>query len=1170
MDRGSPSTAIRVLAVEPAGDSGLGLASQLADEGSNLAVTTATGVESARAVLSRERVDCVVCLHDPPAVDGVEVLAALRSAEPDLPVLFATEREHVDDVIPEGPTDVLQVADGRLHRGLVTHRIESVVSQNYERSTYEQIFQAASDGIVVHDPETGDVLDANRECYRILGLDPDDAGRLTVDAIGAGIDGYSAEDLRQLVSATLEDGSRTFEWSIDDAGGKPGWVEVTFEPAEIGGHARVLAFVRDVTERKQTEQRLRDRRETLRRLHEITARPGLTFEEQVDRLLAFGADQFDMEIAFLSETDPEAGDFEVVAARGDHELIQRGEWSPLSETYCRRLVGDDGSGTELIPDADETMAGDPAYEKFGLDCYVGTEVVVDGEVYGTLCFADGDPHRSSFTEEERLLLEIMGQWLSQELAGQSYREEAEDARTRLERILERVDDAFFAVDDDWQVTYVNEAGATVLREAMGTDYDEADLLGRHLWEEVPDAVGTAFYDAYHEAMATQKSVSFEAHYEPMDVWFEVNAYPDPGGLSVYFTDVTERKERERVIDDVLAASQAFHRVSDVDELVDTLMDSAADVFGYEHTIVRLYDEETDTLPAVHASQGDGILETYPVYDADEGVVGEVYRSGKSVVIDDLTDAAVADSYGPFESAMVISLERHGVFSVGAFETEAFSDEDAALVELLALTATSALDRLERERETRQLQRIVDHLDEMVFLLDEAGRFTFVSEQFATYLGRERSELVETPLSALVSHESADHFAGALAEVRDRPRSDLLTVEVDLATDEGTRPVELELSTVSVDDDSQSVAGIADDISELAETRGRLAAERDRFRELVENITDPVVEVRFDDGTPVVQYINDTFVDVFGYERDTAVGADLNALIVPPADETAARKLDERATDGEQTSVEVTRETTGGVRDFLLRGIPYERDGRTYGFAVYTDITDQKERERYLQVLNRVLRHNIRNDMNVVIGLGEQLASELDGSRRDRAETLLHNAREVAALGEKAREIEQVVSTRGEPGVVDAAALCRSVVEEQRDRFPSASVTVDLPPSLPVRGSATLGRAFEELVENGLEHNDAAEPTLRVDATVDDDAGTVALRVSDNGSGIPDEEWHVVTGETEITQLSHGSGLGLWLTRWIVDSSEGTVHRESGGEGTTVVVELELATPEERTAPQAED
>ena len=1169
MDRGSSPTAIRVLAVEPAGDSGLGLESQLAGEEASLSVTTATGVESARATLSREHVDCVVCLHDPPAVDGIEVLGALRSIEPERPMLVATDLEHVDDVIPEGPTDVLQVTDGQLHSGLVTHRIESIVSGNYERNTYERIFQAASDGIVVHDPETGDVLEANREFYRILGLDPDDASGLTMDTISAGVDEYGVDAARELVRSTVEKGSRTFEWPMTAGDGEGGWVEVTLEPAEIGGTERVLAFVRDVTERRRTEQRLRDRRETLHRLHDITASPGLSLEEQVDQLLAFGADQFGMDIAFISEIDPDAGDFEVVAAQGDHELIQAGEWSPLSETYCRRLVGDDRPRTWTVPDADETMAGDPAYEKFGLGCYVGTEVVVDGEVYGTLCFADGDPHRSSFTEDERLLLEIMSQWLRQELERQSYREEAEDARGRLEQILERVDDAFFAVDDDWQITYVNEAGAAVLREAMDAD-DAADLLGRHLWAEIPDAVDSAFYDTYHEAMESQESASFEARYEPMGVWFEVNAYPDPDGLSVYFTDVTERKEREQILDDLLAASQAFHRVSDADELVTTLMDSAADVFGYEDSIVRLHDEATDTLPVVQASPDDGLLSEYPVYGSDEGVVGEVYRSGESVVIDDLSKAAVADGYGPFESAMVLPLADHGVFSVGAFETGAFTDADVALVELLALTATEALDRLERERETRQLQRIVDHLDEMVFLLDDTGRFTFVSEQFARYVGRRRSALLETPLSALVSGESTDRFDTAFAELRERPRSDLLTVEVNLGTDEGTRPVELELSTVSVDDDSPSVAGIADDISELAETRGQLAAERDRFRELVENITDPVVEIRFDDETPVVQYVNDAFADVFGYDPASVAGANLNALIVPDDDEDSARQVDDQARNGEQTSVEVKRVTVGGVRDFLMRAIPYERDGRTYAFAVYTDITDQKERERYLQVLNRVLRHNIRNDMNVVIGLGEQLASELNGERRGRAETLLGNAREVAELGEKARAIEQVVSARDDPGVVDAAELCHSVVDEQRDRFPSASVTVDLPAALPVRGSATLRRAFEELVENALEHNDAAEPELRVDATVDDDAGRVAVRFADNGSGIPDEEWHVVTGETEITQLSHGSGLGLWLTRWVVDSSQGAVSREPDGEGTTVVVELELAVPEERTALQAED
>jgi PAS domain S-box-containing protein len=115
----------------------------------------------------------------------------------------------------------------------------------------------------------------------------------------------------------------------------------------------------------------------------------------------------------------------------------------------------------------------------------------------------------------------------------------ESANQQLAETLERIDDAFFAVDDDWEITYFNGRAEEVL------DRDAADVLGTDLWEAFPDAVDTQFYEEYHEAIATQESTSFEAYFEPLGSWFEVRAYPGADGLSVYFRDVTAQRERER-------------------------------------------------------------------------------------------------------------------------------------------------------------------------------------------------------------------------------------------------------------------------------------------------------------------------------------------------------------------------------------------------------------------------------------------------------------------------------------------------------------------------------------------------------------------------------------------------------------------------------------------------
>ncbi len=113
-------------------------------------------------------------------------------------------------------------------------------------------------------------------------------------------------------------------------------------------------------------------------------------------------------------------------------------------------------------------------------------------------------------------------------------EEIERKNHQLSEILESITDAFFAVDDNWAFTYVNERASQLLQRSRD------QLLGRNLWEEFPEALNTQFETEYVRAMAEQVSASFEQFFEPLDTWFEVHAYPSPGLLSVYFRDINER------------------------------------------------------------------------------------------------------------------------------------------------------------------------------------------------------------------------------------------------------------------------------------------------------------------------------------------------------------------------------------------------------------------------------------------------------------------------------------------------------------------------------------------------------------------------------------------------------------------------------------------------------
>ncbi|MDI9256814.1 PAS domain S-box protein [Flavobacterium sedimenticola] len=121
------------------------------------------------------------------------------------------------------------------------------------------------------------------------------------------------------------------------------------------------------------------------------------------------------------------------------------------------------------------------------------------------------------------------------------------------KILESIGDAFFAVDNDWIVTYWNKEAENIL------DRKKEEIVGKNLWEVYADAVDSDFYRRYHKAIATGENVTFEEFYPTLNKWFEVTAYPNAEGLSVYFKDVTLRKQTDIKI---LEANERFEKISE--------------------------------------------------------------------------------------------------------------------------------------------------------------------------------------------------------------------------------------------------------------------------------------------------------------------------------------------------------------------------------------------------------------------------------------------------------------------------------------------------------------------------------------------------------------------------------------------------------------------------------
>ena len=168
-------------------------------------------------------------------------------------------------------------------------------------------------------------------------------------------------------------------------------------------------------------------------------------------------------------------------------------------------------------------------------------------------------------------------------------------------------------------------------------------------------------------------------------------------------------------------------------------------------------------------------------------------------------------------------------------------------------------------------------------------------------------------------------------------------------------------------DATDAAMLANRVQTLVESDRRerkLERERERFDTLFEVLTQPVVEVEFRDGLPIVLRVNRAFEEVFGYEEATMAGRSLDEFVVPPERQEEAVSINSRVQDGEVFAVEVTRQTADGEREFLLQNAVYPDSD--VEFAIYTDITERKERERELQRQNDRLQALFRNARSAVV------------------------------------------------------------------------------------------------------------------------------------------------------------------------------------------------------------
>jgi PAS domain S-box-containing protein len=304
-------------------------------------------------------------------------------------------------------------------------------------------------------------------------------------------------------------------------------------------------------------------------------------------------------------------------------------------------------------------------------------------------------------------------------------------------------------------------------------------------------------------------------------------------------------------------------------------------------------------------------------------------------------------------------------------------------------------------------------------------------------------------------------------------------------------------------------------------------------------------------------------EFLGYSPAELEGQPISVTL--PNEATVERAWDEIEPifDGERNMVrDFPLERKAGTTVFTdVRGVPFYEgsvpaEERTTKDIVgiqlmVRDATKRREREGLISVINRVLRHNMRNKMGIITGYAEMLEERLSGEDAEKASQIKETADQLFDLTESAKQLDEYrdLSPALEP--VDIAPMLEDTVSELQMQYPEASVTVNAPDTVVADTHERLKTALWEVLENAAKHG-GDPPLIEVDVTDVETGVTIAVR--DNGPGIPEIEQEVLESSVE-TPLVHGEGLGLWLIHWIVTSLDGELETTAGDEGTTVTIRL---------------
>jgi PAS domain S-box-containing protein len=294
---------------------------------------------------------------------------------------------------------------------------------------------------------------------------------------------------------------------------------------------------------------------------------------------------------------------------------------------------------------------------------------------------------------------------------------------------------------------------------------------------------------------------------------------------------------------------------------------------------------------------------------------------------------------------------------------------------------------------------------------------------------------------------------------------------------------------------------------------------------------------------VIRDVNEALLEFTGYDRDEIIGQTPDFLISDPNlffGEVAAALHDAESWIG---SFELKAKDERFRYGYGTATPLYEGDDIIGYVGVFVDITKRRRAEQTTRILNRVLRHNLRNDANVILGNLDLLREKVGAEGEANIATIESRLNRLLGRADTARDLEELLSTDAETDVcpvrVDQMLLAQ--LEAARTRYPHTEFSTSGITDAYVAANSALEKAFEAVLENAVEHNDAETPVVEVSMKTEETH--VDVVVADNGPGIRKADRDLVLGLDERDQVHHGQGIDLFFVSELMAEYSGRISIE---------------------------